>query len=150
MTVKARHPTRRRTLTAFLASSGAALGFLPAIALTKPETAKKESTEAERQIVTDRPCFVTVEFTARPGESTMLVEALKRALPLTRAREGCVWLELVANPEEEDDMTVVMLWRTRADYDVYRAWREANGDISRFERATLSGLKTRFFNTVAI
>ena len=150
MVGKMSRATGRRTLAASLAGSGLALAFFSMRALTGPATVDEGDAEAERQIATNRACVVTVEFTARPGEAPILVAALQRALPQTRVREGCERLELIVNPRNEDEMMIVMLWRTRADYDAYRGWREANGDVGRFERATLSGLKTRFFNTVTI
>lgn len=95
-------------------------------------------------------CCVIVEFAARPGEAALLVEALRKALPQTRSREGCEQLQLIVNPESPEEMMIFMLWRTRADYDTYRAWRSTIGDVDRFSAVTTSGLKTRFLDTVAI
>jgi hypothetical protein len=47
-------------------------------------------------------------------------------------------------------MVILMLWRSRALYDTYRAWREANGDVKSFADATTSGLSTRFFDIMSV
>jgi hypothetical protein len=43
-----------------------------------------------------------------------------------------------------------MLWRSRQDYDTYRAWREDVGDVTRLADATGSGLSTRFFDILSV
>jgi hypothetical protein len=47
-------------------------------------------------------------------------------------------------------MAIVMLWRSRAHYHTYRAWREANGDVKSFADSTTSGLSTRFFDIMPV
>ncbi|WP_428673807.1 putative quinol monooxygenase [Reyranella sp.] len=91
-------------------------------------------------------CYVVLEFTAKPGTGPALAEALKQALPITRQKQGCESLQLTVNQDDSDNMAIVMLWRSRADYDTYRAWREASGDVKSFAEATTSGLTTRFFD----
>jgi len=51
---------------------------------------------------------------------------------------------------QSDNMVILMLWRSRALYDTYRAWREANGDVKSFADATTSGLSTRFFDIMSV
>jgi quinol monooxygenase YgiN len=91
-------------------------------------------------------CYVMLEFTAKKGTGAALLEALRGALPITRAKDGCESLELTVNQDEPDNMLIVMRWKTRKHYETYRAWREANGDVGRFADATASGLSTRFFD----
>jgi quinol monooxygenase YgiN len=91
-------------------------------------------------------CYVTLELTAKPGTGAALAEALKQALPVTRQKDGCESVQLTVNQGDPDNMVIVMLWRSRAHYDTYRAWREANGDVKSFAEATTSGLNTRFFD----
>lgn len=95
-------------------------------------------------------CYVMLEFTAKPGTGAALAEGLKQALPATRHREGCESLQLTVNQDNPDNMTIVMLWRSREHYNTYRAWREANGDVKSFAEATMSGLSTRFFDILPV
>ena len=92
------------------------------------------------------PCYVMLEFTAKPGTGPEVLEALRNALPETRNKEGCNSLEVTINQDDRDNMLLVMRWATRKHYETYRAWREANGDVQRFADATVNGLSTRFFD----
>jgi quinol monooxygenase YgiN len=91
-----------------------------------------------------------LEFTAKPGTGPALAEALKLVLPVTRQKEGCESLQLTVNQDDPDNMVILMLWRSRADYDTYRAWREASGDVKSLAEATTSGLSTRFFDIMSV
>jgi quinol monooxygenase YgiN len=92
------------------------------------------------------PCYVMLEFTAKPGTGPAVLEALREALPETRNKDGCNSLELTVNQDNRDNMLLVMRWATRKHYETYRAWREANGDVKRFADMTANGLETRFFD----
>ena len=92
------------------------------------------------------PCYVMLEFTAKPGTGPAVLEALREALPETRNKDGCNSLELTVNQDNRDNMLLVMRWATRKHYETYRAWREANGDVKRFADMTTNGLETRFFD----
>jgi quinol monooxygenase YgiN len=87
-----------------------------------------------------------LEFTAKPGTGPGLLDVLRKALPETRNKDGCDSLEITVNQDDRDNMLLVMRWATRRQYDAYRAWREANGDVQRFAEATVGGLTTRFFD----
>ena len=91
-------------------------------------------------------CYVMLEFTAKQGTGAAMLDALRTALPVTRAKEGCQSLELTVNQDNADNMIVVMRWQSRKHYETYRAWRDANGDVKTFSEATESGLSTRFFD----
>jgi quinol monooxygenase YgiN len=92
------------------------------------------------------PCYVMLEFTAKPGTGPAVLEALRGALPETRNKDGCNSLEVTVNQDNRDNMLLVMRWATRKHYETYRAWREANGDVTRFADMTVNGLETRFFD----
>ena len=92
------------------------------------------------------PCYVMLEFTAKPGTGPAVLEALREALPETRNKDGCNSLELTVNQDNRDNMLLVMRWETRKHYETYRAWREANGDVKRFADMTVEGLETRYFD----
>jgi quinol monooxygenase YgiN len=91
------------------------------------------------------PCYVMLEFTAKPGTGPAVLEALRGALPETRNKDGCNSLEVTVNQDNRDNLLLVMRWATRKHYETYRAWREANGDVKRFADMTTNGLETRFF-----
>lgn len=96
------------------------------------------------------PCYVMLEFTARPGSGPAVLEALRAALPDTRNKDGCESLEVTVNQDDQDNMLLVMRWTSRKHYQTYRDWREANGDVQRFAEATVSGLSTRFFDVTDV
>jgi quinol monooxygenase YgiN len=91
-------------------------------------------------------CYVMLEFTAKKGTGSALLEGLRAALPATRSGDGCLSLDVVANQDNVDNMIIVMRWQSRKHYETYRAWREANGDVKQFADATESGLSTRYFD----
>jgi quinol monooxygenase YgiN len=95
-------------------------------------------------------CYVMLEFTAKKGLGPDLLAALRVALPTTRSKDGCLSLELTINQDNSDNMIIVMRWQSRRHYDIYREWREANGDVKRFEDATESGLSTRFYDITEV
>jgi len=94
--------------------------------------------------------YVMVELTAKKGSESALLEALHRDLPTTRARDGCLSLELTVNTDDPDNMLIVMRWQSRKHYDTYLAWRESIGDVKRFTDMTESGLSIRFFSAADV
>jgi quinol monooxygenase YgiN len=91
-------------------------------------------------------CYVMLEFTAKPGTGSDVLEALRVALPDTRNEDGCESLDVTINQDNPDNMLLVMRWTSRRHYQTYRDWRETNGDVKRFADATVNGLSTRFFD----
>jgi quinol monooxygenase YgiN len=91
------------------------------------------------------PCYVMLEFTAKPGTGPAMLDALREALPETRNKPGCESLEVTVNQDNGDNILLVMRWTSRGHYQTYRDWREANGDVQRFADLTVGGLSTRFF-----
>lgn len=96
------------------------------------------------------PCYVMLEFTAKPGTGPEVLEALRAALPDTRNKDGCLSLDVTVNQDDRDNILLVMRWATRRQYETYRAWREANGDVSQFAAMTVGGLSTRFFEPTGV
>ena len=92
------------------------------------------------------PCYVMLEFTAKPGTGTAVLDALRQALPDTRKQDGCLSVEVTVNDDDRDNVLLVMRWATRQHYQTYRNWREGNGDVQRFADMTTGGLTTRFFD----
>jgi len=91
-------------------------------------------------------CYVMLEFTAKSGTGSALLEALRVALPETRNKAGCESVEVTVNQDDRDNMLLVMRWTSRNHHQTYRVWREANGDVKRFADTTVNGLSTRFFD----
>lgn len=92
------------------------------------------------------PCYVMLEFTAKPGTGPAVLEVLREALPETRNKEGCDSLEVTVNQDDRDNILLVMRWASRKHYETYRAWREASGDVQRLSDVTIGELSTRFFD----
>ncbi|MBL8675309.1 MAG: antibiotic biosynthesis monooxygenase [Rhodospirillales bacterium] len=96
------------------------------------------------------PCYVMLEFTAKPGGGAAMLDALREALPDTRNKDGCESLEVTVNQDAPDNILLVMRWTSRRHYQTYRDWREANGDVQRFADDTVGGLTTRFFDVTGV
>jgi quinol monooxygenase YgiN len=70
---------------------------------------------------------VLVRFTARPGDGARLIEALDSMLPATAAFPGCRGVELLRDPEDSDQVSMIEHWETPDAYVAYRAWRASQG-----------------------
>ncbi|MSQ67637.1 MAG: antibiotic biosynthesis monooxygenase [Gammaproteobacteria bacterium] len=95
-------------------------------------------------------CMVHIEFQARPAAIAEMLGGLRRILPDTRAREGCVSVSVTRTQDDPNNFAFVELWDSRAHYERYFAWREETG-ISQ-ELATLvdGEASFRFFDLVGL
>ena len=73
--------------------------------------------------------FVVAEFHAAPGKLDELTAALKEALPVTRAYDGCHSLDSWLDTERS---TIVLTeqWESHDHYDRYLAWRGETGVLT--------------------
>ena len=54
-------------------------------------------------------CMVHIEFRAKPGAAERLLPWLRRILPDTRAREGCVSVSVTRNQDDPNNFAFVEL-----------------------------------------
>jgi hypothetical protein len=66
----------------------------------------KRGNEAPRENIKGSlmSCYVMLEFTAKPGTGTDVLEALRVALPETRNKEGYESLEVTVNQDDRDNI----------------------------------------------
>jgi len=95
-------------------------------------------------------CYVMLEFTAKRGTGSDVLQVLRVALPDTRNKDGCESLDVTVNQDDPDNMLLVMRWTSRRHYQTYRDWRETSGDVKRLADATVGGLSTRFFDVTDV
>ncbi len=71
--------------------------------------------------------LVTLELHLQPGKlEAFCQQVLAPALPVTRAFDGCLGIEMFAELGE-DRLFLVQKWASKAHNDAYLAWRRANG-----------------------
>ena len=70
---------------------------------------------------------------ATPGTGDELIAFLGAILPETRAHEGCTSVVTLRNSDDADNVVVVEVWESRAQYENYLAWQRARGTSNRFK-----------------
>ena len=76
---------------------------------------------------------VLLELQAKPGTGDELIAFLGAILPETRAYEGCTSVETLRNSDDADNVVVVEVWETRAQYEHYLAWQRERGTSNRLK-----------------
>ena len=74
--------------------------------------------------------LVNLQLKAKQGQVPNLLETFKELLPGTRAYEGCHWVKLTTNIEDENVLEVVSQWDSKEHYDTYIKWRTEAGVIA--------------------
>jgi quinol monooxygenase YgiN len=74
--------------------------------------------------------LVNLQLKVKPGQVPDLLETFKGILPGTRAYEGCHWVKLVANVEDENVLEAVSQWDSKAHYEAYLKWRTETGVLA--------------------
>ena len=71
---------------------------------------------------------VVVDFRFKAGTdgAARMTDVLKDRLPsVTRGNDGCEFVHLYADPDDENHMVILGRWESRAKYDKYREWAMA-------------------------
>lgn len=79
--------------------------------------------------------IVILDIPATPDTRDAVLQMLRDVLDETRAFEGCEGLELIVNQDDTANIAVYERWRSRADYDKYRAFRQETGFSAKFRAA---------------
>ena len=74
--------------------------------------------------------LVNLQLKVKQGQVPKVLETLKELLPGTRAYEGCHWVKLTANIEDENVLEVVSQWDSKEHYDTYFKWRTEVGVVA--------------------
>ena len=89
---------------------------------------------------------VILDVRAKPGTGDDLIAFFRSILPDTRAYEGCTSVEALQNSDDADNMVVVEVWETRAQYEEYLAWQRERGTSDRLKEALAEPPYIRHFN----
>lgn len=95
-------------------------------------------------------CMVHIEFRARPEAVSEMLGWLRRILPDTRCREGCVSVAVTRNQDDPNNFAFVELWDSRAHYERYFAWREQTGVLTELAGMVDGEATFRFFDIVGL
>lgn len=95
-------------------------------------------------------CMVHIEFRAKQGAVDELLGWLRKILPDTRCREGCVSVSVTRNQDDPLHFAFVELWDTRQHYERYFAWREAEGVLDQLATMVDGAASFRFFDIVGL
>ena len=71
----------------------------------------------------DTPITSLLELRLRPERLPGAMAALDEALVATRAREGCLGVDVMVDTADAAHVVVVERWASSAHDDAYRAWR---------------------------
>jgi quinol monooxygenase YgiN len=77
---------------------------------------------------------VTVLLTmkTKPGRASELLAIFREILPDTRAREGCLGVDVVRDLDDPDSILLIQEWAERSNHESYRAWRAEQGTSALF------------------
>ena len=73
---------------------------------------------------------VNLQLKVKQGQIPSLLETFKELLPGTRAYEGCRWVKMATNLEQENVLEAVSQWDSKGHYDAYLKWRTDTGAVA--------------------
>jgi quinol monooxygenase YgiN len=71
--------------------------------------------------------IVLLEMQVKPEAVDEMKAFLKKALPDTRAYDGCQGLDLYGNLDDTGNLVTYQRWASRQHYEKYQAWRTETG-----------------------
>ena len=93
-------------------------------------------------------CTVLLELKMPEGKAGEMIETLRAILPDTRARDGCVGVEVQQDQDNAETLVLIQRWQSRADYESYLAWRTERGDIDKLGAMLAGPPSIRYFDAV--
>ncbi len=91
---------------------------------------------------------VFLEFIAKPGRGSDLLETLAGVLPDTRSYEGNQSVDVYQKVEDPDTCIIHSQWNSQVHWEKYIAWREETGVLADFVEELEGPPKIRFFNKI--
>jgi quinol monooxygenase YgiN len=93
---------------------------------------------------------IITQFRTKDGCSEGLIDLIAKVLPDSLDHEGCVEVSIRQNQDDPNDIISVQQWASRAHYESYRAWRQANGVTASIEEFLVEPIAVRYFDDVAM
>ena len=93
-------------------------------------------------------CTVLLELTMPEGKAGEMIELLRAILPDTRAREGCIGVEIQQDQDKPETLVLIERWQSRANYESYLAWRTERGDLDKLGGMLAGPPSIRYFDSV--
>ena len=72
---------------------------------------------------------VILELSVKPENRNDVVEAIKGALPVTRAFDGCIKIISLTNQDDTNTIVLIEEWDTRGHHAAYMKFRTESGFI---------------------
>ncbi len=77
--------------------------------------------------------ILNLQVTVKPGKRKEALEFMNSVLPETRSYDGCCWVYVASDPEDENRIEVFSLWDSKKHYDTYLQWRKDTGIMKEAE-----------------
>ena len=73
---------------------------------------------------------VNLQLKVKQDQVPTVLDMFREVLPGTRAYEGCQWVKIVKNLDDDNVLEAVSQWDSKEHYDAYLKWRVDTGVIS--------------------
>jgi quinol monooxygenase YgiN len=87
---------------------------------------------------------VTLVFKCQPGMGEGLLEVFSTSLADTRSFDGCLSVNTFVDADNRDTIILDEVWESRAQHEVYLAWRIENGMIDLLGPVLAEPLEIRY------
>ena len=91
-------------------------------------------------------CLVIVEFLCKEGRSPEFIDMCRRNYPVTRSYDGCNYVFLSVDKENENSLIMVEEWESREHHQNYVSFRENDGTADFMEPLLADSPKVRYFD----
>jgi len=91
-------------------------------------------------------CLVIVEFLCNPGRSGDFINLCRRNYPVTRSYDGCKYVFLSVDQENENSLVMVEEWDSKEHHQRYVAFREADGTSDLMDPLLVSPPRVRYLD----
>jgi quinol monooxygenase YgiN len=92
--------------------------------------------------------IVLLEMQVKPEAVDEMKAFLKKALPDTRAYDGCQGLDLYGNIDDTGNLVAYERWASRQHYEKYLAWRTETGVADQLGAMLAAPPSIRYFERV--
>ncbi|NIP38804.1 MAG: hypothetical protein GWO07_08680 [Candidatus Dadabacteria bacterium] len=89
--------------------------------------------------------MVLVQADIKPEFTSEMKSFLDKILPDTRAYDGCNFIDVYFDVDNENNMVLVEQWDSREHYKKYHEWRTETGVIDKIRNMVDGSASIRFF-----
>ena len=93
---------------------------------------------------------VILELPVKPEARDGMVYALKDALPVTRAFDGCIKIIPLTNQDDTNTIVLIEEWDTRAHHEAYMKFRTESGFIEAMMGMLTGEPRFMYLDTVGV